>query len=146
MVTSRLWWMVLLSLTLFACDDPLPAEPAVVESNAESEDEDGAMGQATEAVCATGSTLTYETFAKPFFANYCVSCHASDLTDRERMDAPTDHNLDTLDGILDGIEHVAAAAAAGPMVINTSMPPRGNPMPSVSERRQLGEWIACGAP
>jgi hypothetical protein len=42
-------------------------------------------------------------------------------------------------------EHIDEQAAAGPDHVNTSMPPSG-PRPSEAERRQLGEWLACGAP
>jgi len=36
------------------------------------------------------------------------------------------------------------SAAAGPKAVNTFMPQSGS-VPE-AERRQLGEWLACGAP
>ena len=35
--------------------------------------------------------------------------------------------------------------ASGPAATNTGMPP-DKPFPTMMERQQLGEWIACGMP
>jgi hypothetical protein len=42
-------------------------------------------------------------------------------------------------------DHIDETTAAGPASTNTGMPP-DRPAPSVEERKQLGEWIACGMP
>jgi uncharacterized membrane protein len=96
----------------------------------------------TGATCPPASTLTYETFGAPFMESYCTRCHATDVVGADRHGAPTDHNFDTLDGILAEAEHVDAYAAAGPDATNTIMPPAGD-APSDEERLQLGEWLAC---
>ena len=61
-----------------------------------------------------------------------------------RQGAPSDHNFDTLAGILKVSGHVDSHAAAGPVSVNTSMPP-SDPKPPEEERRKLGEWLACEA-
>jgi hypothetical protein len=45
-------------------------------------------------------------------------------------------------------EHAARIdkmAAIGPDAMNTTMPP-SVPRPTLGERSDLGEWLACGAP
>ena len=103
------------------------------------------MGPPTEAVCPQDSTLTYENFGKPFMERYCTQCHSSKLSGDARMGAPTFHDFDTLYGIRGVANHVDMTAAAGPAAINTGMP-NVDPKPTKTERYQLGEWIACGAP
>lgn len=99
-------------------------------------------GEATGAVCSTGSALTYENFGQPFMEDYCTRCHSSERTGADRNNAPLDHDFDTLLGILGHAEHIDEHAAAGPNATNTIMPPSGA-APTVEERRQLGEWLAC---
>ena len=106
-------------------------------------------GEPTGATCPEGSALTYDNFAAGFFTTYCTTCHASDLTGLDRHGAPSDHNFDTLQGVIDELDHVDEAAAAGPDAVNTVMPPEDdavNDVPSEEERFDLGEWLACGAP
>jgi hypothetical protein len=103
-------------------------------------------GGPTGAVCPPNSTLTYDTFAQSFMNSYCVSCHSSTLSGSARNGAPSDHNFDTLAGLrATEPEHIDEEAAAGPNRVNTDMPP-GEPRPSDAERRELGEWLACGMP
>jgi uncharacterized membrane protein len=102
-------------------------------------------GVSTQAVCPTPSTLTYASFGQPFFNSYCQRCHASTVTDLARMGAPADHTFDTVEQIRSLSHHIDELAAAGPAATNTEMPPDGA-MPTEAERRQLGEWLACGAP
>ncbi len=40
---------------------------------------------------------------------------------------------------------VDSEAAAGASATNTAMP-EGTPTPTTTERQQLGQWLACGAP
>jgi uncharacterized membrane protein len=109
--------------------------------------DDVELGEPSGAECPAGSTLTYETFGRDFTTSYCTACHSSELVGAARHGAPSDHNFDTLDGLRAGHPtHVDAVAAAGPLHVNTVMPPKGEPAPSEHERRQLGEWIACGMP
>jgi cytochrome c5 len=114
--------------------------------DSDSETEEGPAGPATGSTCPTGSKLTYESFGKPFFNEFCVSCHAKGVAAADRQGAPLDHNFDTLDGIVEEAEHIDEVAAAGPKATNTSMPPKGSKAPSEAQRKQLGEWIACGTP
>lgn len=98
------------------------------------------------ASCPSGSTLTYDNFARAFFEQYCTRCHSSALTGAERNGAPNGYNWDTLDGVRAiAPERIDAVAAAGPNKVNTFMP-LDEPRPSVAEREQLGEWLACGTP
>jgi hypothetical protein len=104
-----------------------------------------AFGTPTESVCPPGSTLTYESFAKPFMAAYCTRCHATTLRGNQRHGAPSFHDFDTLFGIKAVYDHVDETTAAGPAATNTGMPP-DSPAPTKEERLQLGEWLACGMP
>jgi hypothetical protein len=103
------------------------------------------FGPPTESVCPPTSTLTYQNFGKPFMEAYCTSCHSSELTGLDRKGAPSFHDFDTLFGIKAVNEHIDETTAAGPAAINASMPPDG-PGPTLREREQLGQWLACGMP
>ena len=103
-------------------------------------------GGPTGAVCPESSELTYESFGREFMTAYCTRCHSSALEGSSRQGAPSDHDFDTLAGIEEtAVEHIDEEAAAGPLRVNTGMPPSA-PRPSENERRQLGEWLACGTP
>jgi uncharacterized membrane protein len=101
---------------------------SVLSSVACSSDNSSGITQA-EVVCPTGSTLTYANFGQAFFADNCLSCHAS----KERP-------------ALASQEAIAAnkAIIIREAVTSTSMP-EGASM-DIAERRMLGEWLACGAP
>lgn len=100
------------------------------------------FGPPTESVCPDGSTLTWESFGQEFMAKYCTRCHSSELTGDARNDAPLYHDFDTLMGVLVVADHVDRKAAAGPAGTNELMP-IGAPVPTLEERKQLGEWLAC---
>ena len=110
------------------------------------EGEQPLFGPPTESVCPPGSTRTYDNFGQPFMDAYCTQCHHSDLRGPDRMGAPSFHDFDTLFGIKAVHEHIDFTTASGPAATNTSMPPEGDPAPTLAERQQLGEWIACGMP
>jgi hypothetical protein len=97
------------------------------------------------AECPDGSALTWETFGQTFMTNYCTRCHATTVAANMRNGAPSDHNFDKVELVREMIEHIDSEAAAGPDAVNTEMP-IGSPAPTEDERRQLGEWLACGAP
>lgn len=103
------------------------------------------FGPPTEASCPPASTLTWDSFGKPFMDAYCVRCHASTLAPAQRHGAPTFHDFDTIYGTRAVREHIDLTTAAGPAAVNTSMPPGGD-APTLEERQLLGEWLACGAP
>lgn len=106
---------------------------------------DKPVGKPSGAECPGGSTLTYESFGQQFMSDYCVRCHSSSVMGADRKGAPAGHDFDSLAGIQLVSDHVDQKAAAGPSSINTAMPP-SDPRPSMEEREQLGEWLACGAP
>lgn len=91
-------------------------------------------GTATGSTCPSDSTLSYENFGQAFFADNCLSCHAS----REQ---PT---LTTQAAIQANRDEIDLEAAAGPNGVNTEMPQGGSV--STADRAKLGEWLACGAP
>ncbi len=103
-------------------------------------------GPPTESVCPPGSTLTWTSFGMQFMQSYCTKCHDSNKYGADRMGAPGFHDFDTLFGVKAVKEHVDWTTASGPTSTNTSMPPEGQPAPTLEERRMLGEWIACGLP
>jgi hypothetical protein len=76
---------------------------------------------------------------------YSTRRHSSEVIGVDRMGAPPGHDFDTLFGIRLVSEHIDETAAAGPAAANMGMPP-AQPMPTLMERQQLGEWLACGAP
>ena len=104
-----------------------------------------AHGEPTGSTCPQGSTLTYANFGQQFMTNYCTDCHSSTKTGSARHGAPAFHDYDTVEGVRATIDHVDENAAAGPNAVNTLMP-EDDPRPTEQERRQLGEWLACGAP
>ena len=109
-------------------------------------DDPPAASQATGSTCPSGSALDYESFGRAFMQTYCTRCHSSSLADNQRQGAPSDHDFDSLENIkATPAEHIDEEAAAGPNGVNTAMPP-GDPRPTEAERRQLGEWLACGTP
>lgn len=101
-------------------------------------------GGATGTTCSPGSTLTYDNFGSSFMASYCTRCHSSSLSGAPRQGAPDGHDFDSFAGILAVAEHIDEYAAAGPGGTNTEMPPT-DPKPTLAERQELGEWLACEA-
>lgn len=97
------------------------------------------------AECPEKSSLSWDNFGKGFMESYCTRCHSSPLTGAARNGAPNDHNFESLALVQEQLEHIDTQAAAGPSVVNAEMP-LGDPTPTEAERRQLGEWVACGAP
>jgi len=106
------------------------------------------VGPLTGAKCpSTGSTLTYENFAKQFFSDYCLSCHSEKVSGAARNGAPADHNFDTFADIDLLHMHIDQLAGSGASATNTKMPPMAAAKkPSLEERQKLSEWIACGNP
>jgi uncharacterized membrane protein len=111
-----------------------------------SHDADGATEESastpTGSTCPSDNDLTYDTFGATFMENYCTRCHSSELTGASRNEAPAGHDFDSLEGVLAVVEHVDGYAAAGPDAQNDVMPPDGD-KPSLEERMQLGQWLAC---
>lgn len=126
-------WIVLLGLSALACGPSRPPIP------------DAATLAPTGSSCPPASTLTYESFGRAFFEQYCQTCHASSVRGGARQGAPSSHTYDDRAMIVRAIEEIDLRAAAGPDAINEDMP-RSYPAPSALERERLGEWLACGAP
>ena len=97
------------------------------------------------AVCAPGSSLTYETFGRTFMTAYCTRCHSSDLEGGARWGASAIHDFDTVQQVRRFAAQIDRGAAAGTRATNMAMP-IGSPTPTAEERAELGEWLACGAP
>ena len=64
----------------------------------------------------------------------------------DREGAPSDHNFDTLAEIRTFHEHIDEMAGSGPDATNELMPEGDGPFPTLAERQQLSEWLACGSP
>jgi uncharacterized membrane protein len=100
----------------------------------------------TGATCPTGGTqLSYENFGKTFMDQYCTRCHSTTLTGAARQSAPAGHDYNTASGIRADVKLIDSWAGAGPDRTNTEMPRNGT-KPTDAERKQLSEWLACGAP
>jgi uncharacterized membrane protein len=80
-----------------------------------------------------------------FFEDYCTRCHSTMPENGTRSGAPRGLDWDQIDVVREYAMQIDKMAAAGPDATNTAMPPR-DPRPSVAERQNLGEWLACGAP
>lgn len=103
------------------------------------------FGPPTQSECPPGSTLTWDNFGKKFMEDYCTRCHHSELRGEARQGAPSFHDYDTVFGVRATDKHIDETTASGPAATNASMPPDGK-KPTLDERRQLGEWLACDAP
>jgi hypothetical protein len=127
---------VLIGLTGCASDAADPADGGeVVVPNTDL---------STGSSCPDNSTLSYESFGRPFFASYCLRCHSAAVSGDERI-APEGRNFDELAMIRESAAWIDQFAAAGPKGEHQSMPPDGD-KPTLEQRTQLGEWLACGAP
>ena len=84
---------------------------------------------ASEVVCPSDSTLTYESFGSAFLADNCLSCHIT----KERPPLTTQAAV-----------QANKSAIISAAVTSTRMPADG--ALAIEERQLLGEWLACGAP
>lgn len=78
--------------------------------------------------CSTTSTLTYDNFGSALIAAHCLECH------------------DTKSPRMLTVEQIRTHASAilDEAVYTDSMPPSGHM--TLTDREQLNEWLACGAP
>ena len=137
----------LLLLLLVACGPPDDASDtgdtgvAVGSSTGEAPTTgDGAWPSLDARPCPGDSALSSENFGAPFLLTHCTGCHHSSLGADERAGAPLGVDFDSLSDVRTRADRIWARAADH----NADMPPAGGPAPD--ERRQLGEWLACGAP
>jgi uncharacterized membrane protein len=89
---------------------------------------------------------TYPTYARGFFAMWCLRCHSSTLTTpAARNGAPEGLNWDVEASVRANLTRIRTQVG----VLNTMplLDPRVNdPLPSCDERRRLVRWIDAGAP
>lgn len=116
------------------------------DSSCSCGDEGFEFGPPTGAVCPSeGTNLTFDNFADPFFEQYCRRCHSADVVGDDRLGAPSDHNFDTVIEARSLKDHIDWTTGSGPDATNEIMPV-GSPAPTLEEREQLSEWLACDAP
>ncbi len=85
--------------------------------------------------CPSSKTrLTYENFGEGFFSRYCTTCHGG-------PNGYSSRSFSSLQLICANQGRIFINAAAD----NASMPP-GPGGPARSERDDLADWLACGAP
>lgn len=123
------------SIALAACaadsDTPEPVTPIT--------------GLPSGASCPEGSALSYENFGREFFDVHCISCHSAAVSGAARQ-APLDRNFDDVSSIRASAIQIDRQAGAGPTQQNQIMPPGSDNKPTLEQRMQLSEWLACGAP
>jgi uncharacterized membrane protein len=110
-------------------------------------DDDDDEGGGNEVQCPSGGTqLTEQNFGRAFLDTYCTRCHSSTLTGAARNGAPVGFDWDRIESVREHAKQMneeAGANADGS--VNRDMP-LNDPRPSDDQRRQLSEWLACGAP
>lgn len=124
--------MAIAGSVAFACSSSNDASPTKTDTSAVLP----IQGRA----CPESSPLTYESFGAPFLLDYCTGCHSSKLDEPKRQGAPLGVDFDTLAGVRSHLVRAYERAADD----HTTMPPAGGPSPEL--RKQLGDWLACGAP
>jgi hypothetical protein len=97
------------------------------------------------ALCPPASPLTYDSFGRQFFTDYCLRCHASQNVGEARNGAPASINFDDLELVRMHRRRIDQVAGSGPLGTATFMP-WNEPVPSTEVRTQLSQWLACGAP
>ncbi len=127
------WTLAFVLLT--ACG-PSPVHPAA--------DAATTFGPRTGAICPTPA-VTYASFGRSFFATYCTTCHSVALTGAARAGAPVEFDFDTVGDVRAHLAAIDEVAASGPSATNVQMPFAG-PTPTLGERQQLGQLLACAVP
>jgi uncharacterized membrane protein len=87
---------------------------------------------------------TFQTFARPFFARYCLRCHSSTLTTpAQRSGAPEGFNWDVESSVRTNLERIRLQVGVYntmPLLDGTDV------LPTCDERRRIVRWIDAGAP
>lgn len=115
-------------LWLLACAEPDPPKGRTDPTPVDTAD------------TAAADCGTWEDIGHPFVLSWCTACHASALPEGLRAGAPVGVDLDTLDGVREWSDRVAARA----LVDLPTMPTGGGP--TAAERAAVRDWLACGAP
>jgi uncharacterized membrane protein len=84
--------------------------------------------------CPEGSTVSW-TDVEPLFAEHCISCHSSELSGDDRVEAPENYNYDTMEAAQAHPNWTWAEIKLG------HMPPT-DPL-SEEEQELVREWLAC---
>jgi mono/diheme cytochrome c family protein len=79
---------------------------------------------------------SFAQIVKPFFDQYCMSCHSSDV-------GTAGVRVDQLDAKMED-RHVQMWESIRHRVRDGSMPPKGLPQPSSAEQQRMVEWIGKG--
>jgi hypothetical protein len=129
-----------------AIADTAAANTAVVDTMiADTMIADTGMAAMDTAVTEAGDT--WESWAKGFFAKYCVECHGATSTTR-KYTAIDDVKRDALK-IKCGTASVALAGCGSfppPKQFPISNASKTNPKPTDAERARLVAWIEAGTP
>jgi uncharacterized membrane protein len=102
-------------------------------------------GLPSGATCPEGSELSYDNFGREFFEAHCLRCHSAAISGAMRQ-APLDRNFDDVTMIRTLARQIDQQAGVGPTQQNQIMPPEGESKPTLEQRMQLAQWLACGAP
>lgn len=107
----------------------------------------GAAGAGTGGAAGAASGDTWESFAKGFFATYCVECHGAGSAKRDYT---------TIDDVIRDKASIRCGVSPTALAGCGSWPPPGqfpidnatksNPKPTAAERDALVAWIDAGLP
>ena len=90
--------------------------------------------------CPEDSPFTWENFGEAIMLNYCTGCHSSLLPEGQRAGAPLDVDFNDHNATQLWLTRIYARSAD----TNKTMPPIDTM--TDTERYNLGDWLACGAP
>lgn len=155
-----MWRFSLVSALLVACSSDPPAtiaeDAAVADSSASDTASVDSAIPATETASTDTSSIdtsmteagdTWESWAKGFFAKYCVECHGPTSTTR-KYTLLDDVKRDSLK-IKCGTASVALAGCGSfppPKQFPINNASKTNPKPTDAERGRLVAWIEAGTP
>lgn len=125
--------IIVASLTVAACGEE-DEDPG-----AETFGTDGAVGDGSVSDAGTGGScdgLTYESFAKPLFAQKCTLCHGA-------IPAGSSVRLDTVENVRTHKDDIISSAIEPRQM--PKMPLTGDALP-VADQAKLKKWLECGAP
>ena len=145
-LVPRRWLALGLLLVVIACSSDDTRIIRVSGGDDDHDDHSHSGARCPPTVPDTNIPLpSYNNFGKAFFDDYCLRCHSTQLTGADRNGAPEDRNFDTLELIRDQRHLIDGVAAFGSLSENDIMP-QSNPKPTDTERKVLGQWLACGGP
>lgn len=87
--------------------------------------------------CPEDSTVTWAD-VEPLFSEHCTSCHSSQLTGADRLEAPVGYDYDSLENARAHPNWTWAEILLG------HMPPAG--ALGEQDQQMIREWLACDGP